>query len=47
MTEKKAIHLVEQCGGSVGRVEDDQHGPTGWQGRKYFCVRRPPFYERR
>lgn len=40
MESKKVIRLVEESGGSVLRVENNQDGPPGWQSRKYFCIRR-------
>ena len=42
MSEKKVVHLVEESGGKVLCVEDNQNGPPGWQSRKYFCVRPCP-----
>jgi SAM-dependent methyltransferase len=42
MKEQKAIRLVNDSGGEVLFVEDNQNGPQGWQSRKYFCVRRDP-----
>lgn len=39
MAETKVIHLVEESGGAVLCVEDNQNGPPGWQSRKYFCMR--------
>ena len=38
--ENKVIKFIEESGGAVLRVEDNQNGPPGWQSRKYFCVRR-------
>jgi ubiquinone/menaquinone biosynthesis C-methylase UbiE len=38
--EAKVIRFVEESGGKVLRVEDNQLGPPGWQSRRYFCIRR-------
>jgi SAM-dependent methyltransferase len=40
MKENKVVQLVEASGGSVLAVEENHHGPDGWQGRRYFCIRR-------
>jgi SAM-dependent methyltransferase len=40
MPENKVIKFIEESGGVVLRVEDNQNGPPGWQSRKYFCIRR-------
>jgi ubiquinone/menaquinone biosynthesis C-methylase UbiE len=40
MSEKRVAGVVEQSGGTVLKVNDDKHGPPGWQSRKYYCVRR-------
>jgi ubiquinone/menaquinone biosynthesis C-methylase UbiE len=40
MRENKVIRFVEQSGGEVLHVEDNQSGPAGWQSRKYYCIRR-------
>ena len=39
MAEKKVVDLVEESGGAILRVEENQNGPPGWQSRKYFCIR--------
>ena len=37
--EAEVKMLVEQSGGSVMFVDSDMNGPSGWESRKYFCVR--------
>ena len=37
MAQSKVIQQVEESGGEVLCVEDNQNGPPGWQSRKYFC----------
>ncbi len=39
MAEKKVVDLVEESGGAILSVEENQNGPPGWQSRKYFCIR--------
>jgi SAM-dependent methyltransferase len=38
MPERKVARLVEDSGGSILSVQNNQNGPHGWQSRKYFCV---------
>ena len=40
MAQQKVVDLVEESGGAILSVEDNQNGPPGWQSRKYFCMRR-------
>jgi len=42
MAEKKVVDLVEESGGAILSVEENQNGPPGWQSRKYFCIRPSP-----
>jgi SAM-dependent methyltransferase len=40
MKEEKVLRLAEESSGLVLSVEENRHGPAGWESRKYFCIKR-------